>query len=219
MSTQLMNCSFNMQFVFISFYFLISWVGCPKTDPLRVTVTPDDQRSFIKCGILLKKTVSEIYEDLKKIAGAQVYSLRQVHRIYAEFLEVQEDTCRQVCARGPEPTVVTQENMERLRSIMEENREATIEELASMMDVGFGLVFRPVHAMGANKVVSRWVPHELTHEQRILRANMARYHFERYTNDNTILDRIIAIDETWLRSYDPKDDYASRQWVFPDEDP
>ena len=101
--------------------------------------------------------------------------------------------------------------MERLRSIMEENREATMEELASMMDVGLG--------MGANKVASVWVPHELTHEQRVLRANMAWDHFERYTDDNTILDRIIAIDETWLRSYDPKDDYASRQWVFPDEDP
>ena len=207
----LMKCSFNMQFVFICFYFLISWVGCPKTNPLRATVTPDDQRSFIKCGILLKKTVNEIYEDLKKIAGAQAYSLRQVHRIYAEFLDVQEDACRQVCARGPEPTVVPQENMERLRSIMEENREATMEELASMMDVGLG--------MGANKVASVWVPHELTHEQRVLRANMAWDHFERYTDDNTILDRIIAIDETWLRSYDPKDDYASRQWVFPDQDP
>ena len=162
-----------MQFVFISFYFLISWVGCPPTNPLRATLTPDDQRSFIKCGILLKRSVGEIYEDLKKIAGAQVYSYRQVQRIYAEFLDIQEGACRQVCIRGPEPTVVTQENMERLRSIMAENREATMEELAAMMGVGYGSVFRLIHALGANKVASVWVPHELTEDQRALRANIA----------------------------------------------
>lgn len=73
---------------------------------------------------------------IKKIAAAQVYSYRQVQRIYAEFLDIQEGSCRQVCIRGPEPTVVTQENMERLRSIMVDNREATMEELAGMMGVG-----------------------------------------------------------------------------------
>ena len=73
-----MKCCFSILFVFISFYFLISWVGCPKIDPLRAAITPDDQRSFIKCGILLKRSVGEIYEDLIKMAGAQVYSHRQV---------------------------------------------------------------------------------------------------------------------------------------------
>ena len=121
-----MKCCFNMQFVFIFFYFIISWVGCPQINPLRATITLDDQRNFIKCGILLKRSVGEIYEDLKKIAGAQVYSYRKVQRIYADFLDVQEGACRQVCTQGPEPTVVTQENMERLRSIMEENREVTM---------------------------------------------------------------------------------------------
>ena len=214
-----MKCSFNIQFVFISFYFLINWVGCPPTNPLRATLTPDDQRAFIKCGVLLKRSVGEIYEDLKKIAGVQVYSYRQVRRIYAEFLDIQEGVCRQVCPRRPERTVVTQENMERLRSLMEENREATMEELASMMDVGLGSVFRLIHEMGAHKIASRWVPHNLTEDQRVQRANIARGHHERWTNDNSVLDRIIAIDETWLKSYDPQDDYAWRRWVFPDEEP
>ncbi len=77
-----MKCCFGMQFVFISLYFLISWVGCLPTNPLRATLTPDDQRSFNKCGILLKRSVGEFYEYLKKIAGAQVYSYRQVQRIF-----------------------------------------------------------------------------------------------------------------------------------------
>ena len=65
-STQLMKCSLIIQFVFISLYFLISWVGCPPTNPLRATLISDDQRAFIKCGVLLKRSVGQIYEDLKK---------------------------------------------------------------------------------------------------------------------------------------------------------
>ena len=93
--------------------------------------------------------------------------------------------------------------MERLRSIME--------ELASMMDVGLGSVFRLIHAMGPNKVTSVWVPHNLNEDQLVLRANIVWGHYDSWTDDTSILDRIIAIDETWLKSYDPQDDRASRQ--------
>jgi hypothetical protein len=155
--------------------------------------------------------MGEINKDLKKITEAQVYSYRQVQRIYAEFLDIQEGACRQVCIRGSEPTVVTQENMERLRSTMVENREVTTEELAAMMGVGYGSVFRLIHTLGSNKVASVWVPHELTEDQRALSENIALDHYQSWTDDNSILDKIIAIDETWLKSYDPLDDYASRQ--------
>ena len=102
---------------------------------------------------------------------------------------------------------------------MEENCEATMEELAAMMGVGYGSVFRLIHTLDANKVASVWEPHELTEDQRVLPANIALDHYQSWTDDNSILDRIITIDETWLKSYDPQDNYASRQWVFPDEDP
>jgi hypothetical protein len=101
---------------------------------------------------------------------------------------------------------------------MVENREATMEGLAAMMGVGYGSVVRIIHAVGANKVTSVWVPHELTEDQRVLHANIALDQYQSCTDDNSILDRIIAIDETWLKSYDPHDDYASRQWVLLNED-
>ena len=94
-----------------------------------------------------------------------------------------------------------------------------MEELASIMDVGLGSVFRLIHAMGANKAASRWVLYNLTENQLVRLANIAWTHYDNWTDDNSMLDRIIAIDETWLRSYDPQDDYASHRWVFPGKDP
>ena len=64
---------------------------------------------------------------------------------------------------------------------MEENREAKMEELASIIGVCFGSVFRLIHAMDANKDASVWVPHNLTGDQRVLRANIVWRHYDRWT--------------------------------------
>jgi hypothetical protein len=63
------------------------------------------------------------------------------------------------------------------------------------------------------------VPYELKPEQKELHVNICAEHLQRYNNNPDILERIIAIDETWLKSYDSKDAKSSRQWVLPDQTP
>ena len=41
----------------------------------------------------------------------------------------------------------------------------------------------------------------------------------RLLKDPEFLERIIAIDETLIRSYDPKDSFNSRQWRLPGQEP
>jgi hypothetical protein len=73
--------------------------------------------------------------------------------------------------------------------------------------------------VGAKKIASRWVPHELKPEQKELGVNISAEHLERYNNSPDILERIIAIGETWLKSYDPRDVKSSCQWVLPSKTP
>ncbi len=40
---------------------------------------------------------------------------------------------------------------------------------------------------------------------------------DRYQSDPSILDRIIAIDETWLNSYDPLNPQSAAEWRLPGE--
>jgi hypothetical protein len=65
--------------------------------------------------------------------------------------------------------------------------------------------------------VTRWVPHSLTSQQKELRVNISSEHFQRYQSDPDMLNRIIAIDETWIKSYDPLDESQSREWRYPAE--
>ncbi|CAG2164688.1 unnamed protein product [Oppiella nova] len=41
----------------------------------------------------------------------------------------------------------------------------------------------------------------------------------RYQRERGFLDKIIAIDETWLKSYDPQDPRQTSEWLLPEQKP
>ncbi|PSN56149.1 hypothetical protein C0J52_03342, partial [Blattella germanica] len=60
---------------------------------------------------------------------------------------------------------------------------------------------------------SRWVPHDLTEEHKWLRYDASRTHLERYRREGEgFLRRIITIDETWARAYEPQLKRQSNEW-------
>ena len=73
--------------------------------------------------------------------------------------------------------------------------------------------------LGAKKVASRWVPYELEPGQKESLVQICSEDLERFNNNPDILRRIIAIDGTWLKSYDPRDAKSSCQWVLPNQTP
>jgi hypothetical protein len=62
---------------------------------------------------------------------------------------------------------------------------------------------RLLKKLGLRKVASRRVPHFLKSEQKELSVNISAENLQRYEGDHHILNMIIAIDETWIKSYDP----------------
>jgi len=73
--------------------------------------------------------------------------------------------------------------------------------------------------IGAKKIRSRWCPKELTGRQMQARMNIAGKHLARYQRESGFLNKIIAIDETWLKSYDPRDSEAESEWLLPGQKP
>ena len=66
-------------------------------------------------------------------------------------------------------------------------------------------VFRIVKKrLGMQKIASRWVPWDLTEAQRWLLYDAAQTHLQHYGHDgDAFLWHIIALDQTWARSYEP----------------
>jgi hypothetical protein len=64
---------------------IIKYVSGPKTDPLRESITKQEQWAFIKCHVLLGTTAIEVYNMLQIIGRIQALSRTQVFQIYKEF--------------------------------------------------------------------------------------------------------------------------------------
>ena len=62
------------------------------------------------------------------------------------------------------------------------------------------------------KIAAKWVPHELTEQQKWCRYETYRIHVVRYQNGETLLNNIITIDETWVRAYEPELKRQSAEW-------
>ena len=63
------------------------------------------------------------------------------------------------------------------------------------------------------RTAARWVPHFLTRDQMQERVRLAEEHINRHGKEGkTFLNCIVAIDKTWLRSYEPELMSQSTEW-------
>ena len=63
------------------------------------------------------------------------------------------------------------------------------------------------------KVSAHWVPHHLTPDQVQHRLTVATNLLSRFeTEENNFISRIVAIDETLVRSYEPEMKRQATEW-------
>ena len=62
------------------------------------------------------------------------------------------------------------------------------------------------------KIAARWVPHMLSESEKHQRVNIARKLLKRYGEDGDEMLQVIVIDETWIRSFEPKLKRQSSEW-------
>ncbi len=93
----------------------------------------------------------------------------------------------------------------------------TCEELAQDIDISVGSVHSIIrNRLGMKKVSSRWVPHQLTSAKIERRRNVATDLLSRFEEEgNDFISKIVAIDETWIRSYEPEMKTQSAEWHTP----
>jgi transposase len=198
---------------------LINYASGPKTDQLRASVTNQEQRAFIKCHVLLGTSTSDVYKMLEKIARRQALSQSQTYELYKEFKEGTRLMSENAPHEGRPREATDEAHKEKLKQLLLEDRNWGTYELGENLGVSYWSTMRLLKEVGAKKITTRWVPHDLTPTQKQKRVDICAEHLESYNNDPEFLERIIAIDETLIRSYDPKDSFNSRQWRLPGQEP
>lgn len=179
-------------------------------------VTVDDQRSFIKIEVLRGKTGKEIHDALTEACGGYAVSFKTVYRWVARFRSGKYDISDE-SRSGRDVSVTDHYHVEKVKELLAVDRRYTCEEIANSVGISQGSAHTILtRNLGMRKVAARWVPHCLTQAQIQARLDTARDLLKRYEQEGeTFLNRIVAIDETWVRSYEPELKRQSSEWHTP----
>ena len=105
-------------------------------------------------------------------------------------------------------------NTEQVKKLLKDDRRITCEEMAQEIEISVG----SIHFILRNhlKMRARWLPHHLMPEQAeccLTIATQLLYSYDSGGQD--FLERIIAVDETWIRSYELEMKRQSTEWNTP----
>ena len=178
--------------------------------------TAEEQRAYIKIEFYKGSTGTEIFQTLQSVCGEQALSRAAVFRWFASFKEGRIEVTKKTSPGRP-TDARKEENVAKVRSILDSDRRLTCEEIAKEMGISHGSVHTILtQNLNMRRVAARWVPHALTLEQKQSRVDIAQKLLSRYQNEKeSFINRIVAIDETWIRSYEPELKRQSSEWHTP----
>ena len=112
------------------------------------------------------KSFQECFQSLKHCFGDQSPPTATVFRWLREFMSGErtledDDRC------GRMATTVTLENVYRVQSLIKKDPKMAYTEIQDIMNISSGSLTRILHdCLGARKPCARWVPHNLSEEQK-----------------------------------------------------
>ena len=156
----------------------------------------------------------------KAIDRRNVYSQRRIQQLYKDFQENKRpDTGDQRCNNQRPLSATDQEHADAVEHLMSIRRDWSLIELANELAISSKSVSRLLKRLGYKKVTARWVPHDLSEEEKRNRVVAARENLRWFRRDARMLGRIIAFDETVWRCYTPPDPNQASEYRRSGEQP
>ena len=102
---------------------------------------------------------------------------------------------------------------------MRESRQWTREQLAEELGIVLHSVDTLLKLGNYKRRNAQVLPHSLTCEQKKNRKDVCKRNLKSYNSDNSIINRIISIDESWVRCYEPLSRTQASEYRRPGETP
>lgn len=174
-----------------------------------------EQRACIKFCFKLGKSPTETFAMLREAFEEHSLNRTQVFEWYARFKAGRtslEDDHRS----GRPSTSKTDENVEKIRQLIHEDRRQTIHDLCTSVGISYGSCQEILtENLGMRRVAAKFVPRLLSVDQKQRRVDVCSELRETSENDPTFISRVITGDESWFYGYDPETKQQSSQWKSP----
>jgi hypothetical protein len=113
---------------------------------------------------------------------------------------------------GGPSTVRSDENVERVRSLVVTDRRLTVRLVANELNMNKNAVHQIlIDHLDMRKVCAKMVPKNLTDEQKENRRNICQELLDRLETEPDFMYRAITRDESWVFEYDPETKSQSKE--------
>ena len=170
-------------------------------------------RFYIQTRTILGLNPTAIHEELTQAHGPNVVSystvLRWSNKTDDGIMEIEDQPRSGRPVTGP-----TEANIEMVQRVIDEDPHSTYDEIEVSSSLSRGTIQTILHDhLKVKKITSRWVPYDLTPQQKQERVKICKENLERFRNGSGRLCDIVTGDETWiyLRQIGRKQSNAS--WV------
>lgn len=142
-----------------------------------------------------------------------VISIRRIQQIASEFSEGDRVAHKRKPGSGRPRTSTSPENVEIIRELIEENNRLSCSELSRITGIDCDAVNRILtRDLHKKSVCCKWMPHELTEQNKETRVECCRIMLERYSRRRS-RENVIVIDEKWVYFKDIPAKENIRAWV------
>ncbi|GFU89680.1 histone-lysine N-methyltransferase SETMAR [Trichonephila clavipes] len=155
----------------------------------------------------------DIHHQISEVYGENIMSDGMVRKWVRAFKDGRTNIHDE--ERSGRPSVITDEQIQKVDCKVKENRRFTISSLAEKFPAGSRRVLYEIVSERLNyrKLCSRWVPKMLTDEHKTKSLGSALSFLERCSNEgDDFLSHIVTGDETWVAYVTPESKQQSMEW-------
>ena len=166
-----------------------------------------------------RKYFQECFKSSKHCFGDQSLSKATVLRWFRQFVSgartlEDDDRCDRMA------TTITPENVSRVESLIKKDPKMTYAEIQDIMKISSGSLTRILYdSLGERKRCTRWVPHNLSEEQKWGRVDWCTHMLRKFDGWSPRVWDIVTGAKTWTYQQDSETKQQSAVWVFSDENP
>lgn len=170
-------------------------------------------RVLIKHYYLRGKTISETKARLDKYYLESSPSIDMIHKWFTEFRCGRTST-NDAERSGRPVEVTTTEMIKKIHDIVLNDRKVKVREIVKAVNISFDRVLNILHNyLAMQKLCARWVPRELTIDQKRNRVVLSEQNLAYFKKDpKEFMRRFITMDETWIHHYTPESREGPKQW-------
>jgi [histone H3]-lysine36 N-dimethyltransferase SETMAR len=174
-----------------------------------------EQRVNVKFCFKLGYTVKQTYELIKKVYGNDSFSYSVTYFWFNRFKNGNESV-ENLPRHGRPSSSTSEENVEKIKNILQKNKSITLRMLSEEMGISKDTCHNIIKInLNKKKLCSKFVPKNLTEEQKQVRVETCQDLLETSQNDPNFVKKIIAGDESWCYRYDPTGKAQSKEWRGP----